>query len=360
MLHHLILLFISESPTLMPPSAPNTSTAPPEEVPYLGDNVDGQGKERDPEFIAVVLAATSGTRLFPLTSDGDDDDLDDEFGALTQMEDGKVGGEDGLGRGAVVDGSAKEGLIDLVEGSEAEMSVVPKHLLPIAGTTILRRLLDAISSAGLTRCVVAVSSTDGGTTATSLLSESGVSSITVTEGTMQRLRLDGSMAGIAKSSKGKKDAHPGASRAMDITVASLGASCGGSADAIRHLSSMDLLPERSHVVVMPGDLVLGSAEGDGSVLRLLADAHRRGQAMPLEQQRRVPSSRLPPAWTALLSDVGDEDENGVPLKESAKVSKSAQHYFPIIPLGDPILFMFQLSLTFPPHIQTSLRPRREL
>ena len=92
MLHHLILLFISESPTLMPPSAPNTSTAPPEEVPSLDDNVDGQGKERDPEFIAVVLAATSGTRLFPLSSDGDDDDLDDEFGALTQMEDGKVGG----------------------------------------------------------------------------------------------------------------------------------------------------------------------------------------------------------------------------------------------------------------------------
>jgi len=88
-------------------------------------------------------------------------------------------------------------------------------------------------------------------------------------------------------------------KSMTIRVQSLSSDCKGSADALRQVT----IDPRSHAVVMPGDLVL---EG-GGVLGLLADAHRCGGGAV--------------AATVLLSDVGEVDEKGVLIKESAKQKK---------------------------------------
>ena len=289
-----------------------------------------------PEFVAVILAATAGTRLFPLTSEGDDEhgggglsDDDDEFDALPQEPDSEEGGRDDGGTG---DGNvgAKEAEAAAGTSSDDDDPTVPKHLLPVAGTSIVRRLLGSVASAGFSRCVVAVAASDNGLTAKSVLAEEaaassgggGSSSISRVGDHVLRLVIGGcssssSAGGGGKKGKGSTD---GAVKTMEIYIVTLGASCGGSADAIRHLSGAGAVPASSHLVILPGDLVLAASLGDGSSLRLLADAHRRGQQSGCTRSERAgDASFAPPACTVLLSDVGDEDENGIPLKESAKV-----------------------------------------
>jgi hypothetical protein len=58
-------------------------------------------------------------------------------------------------------------------------------------------------------------------------------------------------------------------------------------------------------VVLPGDLVVFET----SVLAQLVDAHRQSNL----------TSSVSTACTVLLADVGEQDEHGVPLKESSKV-----------------------------------------
>ena len=289
-----------------------------------------------PEFVAVILAATAGTRLFPLTSEGDDEhgggglsDDDDEFDALPQEPDSEEGGRDDGGTG---DRNVGAKVAEAAAGtsSDDDDPTVPKHLLPVAGTSIVRRLLGSVASAGFSRCVVAVAASDNGLTAKSVLAEEaaassgggGSSSISRVGDHVLRLVIGGcssssSAGGGGKKGKGSTD---GAVKTMEIYIVTLGASCGGSADAIRHLSGAGAVPASSHLVILPGDLVLAASLGDGSSLRLLADAHRRGQQSGCTRSERAgDASFAPPACTVLLSDVGDEDENGIPLKESAKV-----------------------------------------
>ena len=277
-----------------------------------------------PEFVAVILASTAGTRLFPLTSEGDDEN-DDEFAALPQEpnDDEEEGSDDDADDVMMADGGevpAQTNSLNIDDGP-----TVPKHLLPVAGTSILRRLLGSVANAGFVKCVVAVSASDNGLTAKSLLSnESGVSRI---NDNLLRIESGGNAAFSSSTGRGsggggksgKKSSGGSSSTSMDISIISLDANCGGSADAIRHLSSVGAVPGRSHLVVMAGDLILGSSLGDGSPLRLLADAHRRGQEP--SEAGACASIFSPTACTLLLSDVGEEDENGVPLKESAKVSE---------------------------------------
>jgi len=317
--------------------APNLASVEPIQAPPSSSS--SPDTNVGPEFVAVILAATAGTRLFPLTSEGDDEhgghggggglsDDDDEFDALPQEPDIEDGGRDNGGTG---DGNvgAKEAEAAAGTSSDDDDPTVPKHLLPVAGTSIVRRLLGSVASAGFSRCVVAVAASDNGLTAKSILAEEaaassgvgGSSSISRVGDHVLRLVIGGcsssSAGGGGKKGKGSTD---GAVKTMEISIVSLGANCGGSADAIRHLSGAGAVPASSHLVILPGDLVLAASLGDGSSLRLLADAHRRGQqSVCTRSERAGDASFAPPACTVLLSDVGDEDENGIPLKESAKV-----------------------------------------
>ena len=327
-------------------AAPNDASAEPIQaasVP-LQSSTDASGGI-GPEFVAVILAATAGTRLFPLTTEGDDDhggmsDDDDEFDALPQEPDSEEEGEDG---GNDVEMKGGDDAAAGASQADDDDPTVPKHLLPVAGKTILSRLLGSVASAGFSRCIVAVGASDNGLTAKSILSEeaaataagsssgAGGSSISRVSDHVLRMAVGGSSA----SGGGKKNKASAASagKSMDISIVTLGVNCGGSADAVRHLSSAGAVPANSHLVVLPGDLVLASSLGDGTSLRLLADAHRRGQ----QEREGAPASFAPPACTLLLSDVGDEDENGIPLKESAKVRQRGRKRNEICLLCPPSL-----------------------
>lgn len=328
-----IYLFDDTRLTVKMAAPPDTSSTDKSVVQPTGASGASSRSVLDPEFVAVILASTAGTRLFPLTSEGDDES-DDEFDALPQEPDeGEEEDGDGDANAAVMAGSG-----DMTAQADSSNNdddpTVPKHLLPVAGTSILRRLLGSVATAGFVKCVVAVSASDNGLTAKTLLSDgSGISRISD-----NLLRMEAGNAGSSSGSsssgggakRGKKSSDGSSNASMEVSIISLDSNCGGSADAIRHLSTVGAIPSSSHLVVMPGDLVLGSSLGDGGTLRLLADAHRRGQE-PSEVSTTA-SVFSPPACTLLLSDVGDEDENGVPLKESAKVSIYAimcKHY-PVI------------------------------
>lgn len=316
-------------------AAPNDASAEPIQaasVP-LQSSTDAPGGI-GPEFVAVIMAATAGTRLFPLTSEGDDehggmsDDDDDDFDALPQEPDSEEEGEDG---GNDVEMKGGDDAAASASRGDDDDPTVPKHLLPVAGTSILRHLLGSVASAGFSRCIVAVGASDNGLTAKSILSEeaaataagssSGVGGSSISRVSDHVLRM--AVGGSSASGGGKKSkaSATSAGKSMDISIVTLGVNCGGSADAVRHLSSAGAVPANSHLVVLPGDLVLASSLGDGSSLRLLADAHRRGQ----QKREGASASFAPPACTLLLSDVGDEDENGIPLKESAKVRQRGRN-----------------------------------
>lgn len=174
-----------------------------------------------PEFTAVILAATTGARLFPMTS------------------------------------------VD-----------APKHTLPIAGVPVILRLLQAVAASGFLQCVVALANSDS-TTLTLLKEELG-------EQISQHLfRFQSTMR---------------------VTIHILSDECAGSGEALRQIDGA--ISPNSHVVVLPGDLVVFET----SVFTQLVDAHRQSNLTSVST-----------ACTMLLADVGEQDEHGVPLKESSKV-----------------------------------------
>ena len=91
-------------------------------------------------------------------------------------------------------------------------------------------------------------------------------------------------------------------------------------DALRQIEDAQIVPADSHLVVLPGDLVVLQAES----LKRLMDRHRRGsgQQQPRWMAAAARKSSPPPAaCTVLLADVAEVDEQGNPLKESAKQKK---------------------------------------
>lgn len=124
-----------------------------------------------------------------------------------------------------------------------------------------------------------------------------------------------------------------------ITVITMPKECNGSADAMRYIIAANIIETQSHVMVLPADLVLygnmtdantattsntndnydynsnGDQEQDHVIvdaLGSLADVHRREYRVGVEKG-------MPLGMSMLLADVGEEDESGVPLKESSKV-----------------------------------------
>lgn len=180
-----------------------------------------------PEFVALILAATIGARMYPLASPS-----------------------------------------------------YPKHLLPVAGIALLIRQLHVLDACGFSECVVAVANEDKSTGA--LLKEiDGIQQISSTSFMFRST--------------------------LKITIHQLPEDCSGSMQALSNIEEGSVFASSSHVVVLPGDLVIT----DKTILEQLANTHRQGYTHESKT-----------ACTMLLTDVGEEDENGIPLKESSKAKKN--------------------------------------
>ena len=152
-------------------------------------------------------------------------------------------------------------------------------MLPIAGIPGILRLLESL--AYIPQIVVAVSAEDS-TTLSLLKSDlSGQDSPDATG--------DSNVTVI--SVKG---------RPQTVTVVRLSPECYGTADALREVEETKVVHPSTRLVVVPGDLVF------------------------LQKSVNLDSLLHPPSESdcaVLLVDVGEVDEHGIPLKESAKVSE---------------------------------------
>ncbi len=258
---------------------------------------------RNAEFTGIILAATCGARLYPLTTAKDELEMED----------------DGY---FVGDGSGE---------SEPE-KYMPKHLLPLAGKPIIFHLIQHCEGIGMEKIIIAISQDDDVTL------KNLIEKLHCVEVKSVPVPSDGN-AGKVKENEAEtseenetinndqKDKTGGCTekhnlkyRGLDICLISLPAECAGSADALRYIQNEGIIPDKSHVMVLPGDLVLypklchedGAEDISTDVLGSLADVHRREYRVGLKRG-------MPLALSMLLADVGEEDENGTPLKESAKV-----------------------------------------
>jgi len=237
------------------------------------------------EFTGVILAATCGARLYPLTSSKDDLDMNDEDSD------------------------------DCMDGDNAEW-YMPKHLLPLAGKPILHHLIQHCGDIGMNHVIIAISVYDD-VTKNSLVSGIGAKEI------------EKDVVVLADNGDGeKKETEDGEAevvtryqlkyRDMDLSIMAMPSDCAGSADAIRVIQRQGAISDSSHVMVMPADLILYPKiccdDQHSNALGALADVHRREYRVGLKKE-------VPLAMSMLLADVGEEDENGIPLKESSKAKK---------------------------------------
>eukprot|EP00522_Entomoneis_paludosa_P014964 CAMPEP_0172455496 /NCGR_PEP_ID=MMETSP1065-20121228/12092_1 /TAXON_ID=265537 /ORGANISM="Amphiprora paludosa, Strain CCMP125" /LENGTH=592 /DNA_ID=CAMNT_0013207957 /DNA_START=41 /DNA_END=1819 /DNA_ORIENTATION=+ len=230
------------------------------------------------EFVAIILAATVGTRLFPLT--------------------------------------------------DASAAGTPKHLLPVAGVSILQRQLHALQKCGFAECVVAISHEDENTME---LLRTEIKEKTMQELDISKIKEMGpsTNASAAQSAGTSNDSTPDFSSAsvcmqvrlsdgLKVTIVRLGEEIEGSVGAITQIESAGVVSPQSHIVILPGDLVLfdglteETKETNPGQQALAALVHAHRQAQTTENAA---------ACTLLLSDFGEQDENGVPLKESSKQKK---------------------------------------
>lgn len=180
-----------------------------------------------PRVAALVLAGSKGSRLFPMTS-----------------------------------------------------SVMPKHLLPVAGIPGILRLLEGL--AYVPQVVVAVSAEDSQT-------------VPLLQGALDADPSKNDETSMSDSILATIQVR---GRSQTITIVKLSPECFGPVDAIREVEETKIVHPSTRLVVVPGDLVF--LQKDVSLDALL----------------RPPSES---DCTILLVDVGEVDEHGAPLKESAKV-----------------------------------------
>jgi len=181
-----------------------------------------------PEFVAVILAGTVGTRLYSVSS-----------------------------------------------------TSLPKHLLPVVGISLLVRQLNALVVSSFSECVIALANGDKHT-AREIEDADGIQQLS---GNRFLFKDD-----------------------LTVLLHYLPSDCPGSFSALRDVEEASCIPASSHIVVLPGDLFIT----DTNVITKLANSHREGR------QDKIKSS-----CTMLLVDVGEDDVNGNPLKESAKAKKNS-------------------------------------
>lgn len=283
---------------MSPPAAvPSSSSSfPPGIIKSAASQMSSQ-KERDPEFVTLILSGRAGARMFPLTKDVEQ----------PQQRQG----------GSGPDTSSK---LDDETKSDGRKAAKLKHLLPLGGEPVILRLLNSVQCSDITNVILAVAQHD---TLTLHVLKEHYKSATVS--TVQLFTSSLSSAGGTNVGTLTLLTVPGKAKqapAFTISIVHLSADSVGSADAVRYLATLNttsgtaanrkpLLPLTSNVLLLTADLVL---EGKG-LLGLLADAHRRGSVIGSCSNGTAAVASI----TMLLSDVGEEDENGVPLKESAKV-----------------------------------------
>lgn len=215
---------------------------------------------KNAEFTALILAATSGARLYPLTTTKND--------------------------------------LHASDTSEPVSKYMPKHMLPIAGRPNIYHLIEQCVRSGLSSVVIVIGSEDDIT---------------------QQSLINGLRCDFLNSSYANNTIKALKYCDMDIALVKLPLECAGSADALRYVKKQGVVPSNSHLIVLPSDLVLYghlSSKIDSDALGSLVDMHRREYINSKEK------AGMPLAMTMLLGDVGDEDEHGIPLKESAKVRNS--------------------------------------
>jgi len=209
------------------------------------------------EFTAVILAASLGDRLFPLT-----------------------GGGGGGGGGGVDDGHDNDDNDNddyATTPSRITTRSRPKHMLPICGEPILGRLVHTLRESGFERCIILAGC-----------------------GMAQDIRT--------LVSEYLRD---GQCNAMKIDVYELPGNSAGSADALRYLHE-NHAASLEHIVVMPGDLVI---EGKG-IFGWLVDAHRRRYSCLMgTDDEEVACTML------LSDVGETEEDGVTPMKESAKGKK---------------------------------------
>ena len=241
----------------------------------------------------IILAATTGTRLYPLTSNAG----------------------------------------DAADSSTAD-SFLPKHLLPVAGIPCLVRLLDRLCTLSVQNVVIAISADDA-TTLQALLQQPNQEFIIQKGG--------GEPAGTSSDNKNNNESdgattnnktwtllrNKGLSgsntqkQTITIMALSTDTECYGSIDAWKQIETSKIIPDSSHVVILPGDLILSAAETgkEGDVSGGSSSTIFGIDAMFRRPSSTSSSNSLSPACTMLLVDVGEKDENGIPLKESSKVRR---------------------------------------
>jgi hypothetical protein len=309
-----------------------------------------------PEFVAVILAATHGANLFPLTA----------APAAWCNSSSTAATSPPSTATSAADASS------LVLVSPPLMLLPPKHLLPLAGVSLLNRLIACLQqSGGFSDIVVCIAQDDHVTIPSLLVSwkvVGGHSSNSDRAAKTSDLDIDNNVAAASPvvilhhqevDTTKDSNANPGSfwntttvqpqqprllivrlpvgsSSSSDHTHTSAG---GGSVDALRHVEAVRVISKHSHIVVFPSDLVILHGT---TAIQQLVHAHRQRQPQQQQQQQQhepysgssnidssgytshsISCNILSPsaACTVLLADVGEEDENGIPLKESAKQKK---------------------------------------
>jgi hypothetical protein len=190
----------------------------------------------------------------------------------------------------------------------------PKHLLPVAGIPSIVRLLESLSP--FSQIVITVAEDDTKTLPTLLGNDSN--SINNPSSSQQQQPSTGLFTLVNNNNNNNKSNNNASSTAATnkscwelksetkpgqrIYLVKLSEDCYGSVDVLRIVEETKLIDPETRIVVFPGDLVI-----------------LKKNLGLLEPLIRPSSTEV--ACTAMLVDVLEQDEHGLPLKESAKVRK---------------------------------------
>lgn len=329
------------------------------------------------EFTAVILASTCGARLYPLTSSSSS-----SSSTADSMPMGKDALTSSLNTATVNntydhrhdndkndhpngENAHDATLLNQQEQQQQQQqqgiaasgeTYMPKHLLPLAGRPILFHLVEHCEKIGMTQIIIAIGSEDHqlGMTQRSLLSMMRGCTHRDAHSVLQGGDSVDAATDLSSPSTSSSDGWQyGNAR---IVIVPLPADCGGSADALRHVVSSNVirttLSGKNHVMVLPADLVLYGhlgRENEDAIMKKSRDSSSSGSMGVCHTTDTTPESAagsilfwnalgslanvhrreyraglkkgMPLAMTMLLADVGEEDESGIPLKESAKAKK---------------------------------------
>lgn len=176
---------------------------------------------------------------------------------------------------------------------------IPKHLLPVAGIPSIVRLLESLSA--FSQIVIAVAEYDTKTLPTLLGTNNNTDKAVVS---LVKGPGEQPLTTTTNDSTGSSfwELKSETKRGQRIHLVKLSEDCYGSIDALRIIEETKLIHPETRIVVFPGDLVIlkKNTEFLDALIRPASDDV---------------------ACTTMLVDVLEQDEHGLPLKESAKAKK---------------------------------------